>query len=88
MPYWICLEVGAQPMMSQDGRWITVLMEKIYNHLDIRNELQEHIPKNFRGHSDTETLIESIALGCRENTDKLNGMFAFAVWDQQEENYI
>ena len=60
---------GAQPMMSQDGRWITVFNGEIYNHLDIRNELREHIPKiTFRGHSDTETLIESIAfLGCRKD---------------------
>ena len=56
LPYWICL-AGAQPMMSQDGRWVTVFNGEIYNHLDIRNELQEHIPEvTFRGHSDTETL--------------------------------
>ena len=80
-------EAGAQPMMSQDGRWVTVFNGEIYNHLDIRNELQEHIPEiTFRGHSDTETLIESIAFwGVEKTIEKLNGMFAFAVWDQQEE---
>ena len=80
-------EAGAQPMMSQDGRWIIVFNGEIYNHLDIRNELQEYIPEvTFRGHSDTETLIESIAFwGVEKTIEKLNGMFAFAVWDQKEE---
>ena len=55
--------------------------------MDIRSELKENIPEvSFRGHSDTETLIESIAFfGVEETIEKLNGMFAFAVWDQQEE---
>jgi asparagine synthase (glutamine-hydrolysing) len=80
-------EAGAQPMMSQDGRWVIVFNGEIYNHLDIRSELRGRIPEiSFRGHSDTETLIESISFwGVEETIEKLNGMFAFAVWDQQDQ---
>ena len=58
-----------QPMISQDKKTIVCYNGEIYNHLDIRNELQEHIPEiTFRGHSDTETLIESIAFWGVEKT--------------------
>lgn len=79
-------DAGVQPMMSQDGRFVIVFNGEIYNHLDIREELRMFQPNiSFRGHSDTETLIESISYwGVDATISKLNGMFAFAVWDEQE----
>ena len=75
-------EAGAQPMRSSCGRWILSFNGEIYNHLELRAELQEHRPElRFRGHSDTETLIELVAaFGVEQALPKLNGMFAFALY--------
>lgn len=69
---------GAQPMMSRDGRWAVTFNGEIYNHEHIRQQLD--VP--FRGHSDTETLVESLARwGVGKTLSSLNGMFAFAALD-------
>ncbi len=70
---------GHQPMTSRDGRWTVSYNGEIYNHLDLRREL----PGPFRGHSDTETLVEHIAVhGLDRTVRALNGMFAFAALDR------
>src|SRR3954468_9833623 len=48
---------GAQPMTSRDGRWVVSFNGEIYNHRELRRTLA--VP--FRGHSDTETLVEHLA---------------------------
>lgn len=69
---------GHQPMQSRDGRWWVTFNGEIYNHLDLRPSL----PGPFRGHSDTETLVELIAQqGVDKTLPALNGMFAFAALD-------
>ncbi len=69
---------GYQPMQSRDGRWWLTFNGEIYNHLDLRKELSGP----YRGHSDTESLIELIASqGVESAVAKLNGMFAFAAVD-------
>ncbi len=75
-------DAGAQPMRSSCGQWILSFNGEIYNHLELRAELQKLRPEHhFRGHSDTETLIELIAaLGVEQTLPKLNGMFAFALY--------
>ncbi len=66
---------GQQPMASRNGRWLLTYNGEIYNHLEIRRDL----PGLFRGHSDTETLVEAIALwGVPETLQRLVGMYAFA----------
>lgn len=71
-------EAGHQPMYSRDGRWLLTYNGEIYNHLDIRSDLEGP----FRGHSDTETLVESLAAwGIKRTLPSLNGMFAFAALD-------
>ena len=79
-------ERGAQPMVSADGRLVVVYNGEIYNHLEIRQELLRQDPaRRFRGHSDTETLVEAIsAWGLEPALERLAGMFAFAVWDRVE----
>ncbi len=68
-------------MASADGRWIMVFNGEIYNHLDLRRELAGP----WRGHSDTETLLAAIAAwGLAATLPRLVGMYAFAVWDDQE----
>ncbi len=72
---------GHQPMQSRDGRWWVTFNGEIYNHL----ELREKLDGPFRGHSDTETLVELIARqGVGATLPLLNGMFAFAALDTLE----
>lgn len=69
---------GHQPMCSGDGRWCVTFNGEIYNHLELRKELD--VP--WRGHSDTETLVECFAAwGLERALPRLNGMFAFAALD-------
>ncbi len=69
---------GSQPMQSKDKRWWITYNGELYNHLSLREKLDGP----FRGHSDTETLIELIAAqGIDAVLPQLNGMFAFAALD-------
>lgn len=72
---------GHQPMASRDGRWWVTYNGEIYNHLAIRSDLEG----TFKGHSDTETLVEGLASwGIETLLPKLNGMFAFAALDTHQ----
>jgi asparagine synthase (glutamine-hydrolysing) len=79
---------GHQPMPSSNGRLVLAFNGEIYNHLDIRAELEERgaAPTGgWRGHSDTETLVEAIAaLGLDDTLERCVGMFGFAVWDRRD----
>jgi asparagine synthase (glutamine-hydrolysing) len=73
---------GHQPMVSTDGRFVIVFNGEIYNHGELRPQLAP--PGGWAGSSDTETLLEAYRQwgpGCLE---RLNGMFAFAIWDNTE----
>lgn len=76
---------GHQPMVSDSGRYIIALNGEIYNHQDLRFELNSKHgdqPANWVGHSDTETLLACIeAWGLEATLQKSVGMFAFALWD-------
>ena len=75
---------GHQPMASHSNRYEFVFNGEIYNHLDLRTELQStgHTP-HWRGHSDTETLLAGFdAWGIEATVKKSIGMFSFAVWDK------
>ena len=75
---------GHQPMPSASGRFIISFNGEIYNHLEMRRRLQEaSSAPNWRGHSDTETLLAGFeAWGIEATVQKTFGMFAFAVWDK------
>lgn len=76
---------GHQPMPSDRGRYVIAFNGEIYNHLELRAELQSsgNAPV-WRGHSDTETLLAGFeAWGIEATIKKCVGMFAFAVWDKQ-----
>lgn len=74
--------LGHQPMVSHCGRYVIAFNGEIYNHAALRAELGETI--GWRGHSDTEVLLAAIASwGLASTLTRLNGMFAFALWDRQ-----
>jgi len=75
---------GAQPMVSASGRYVLTYNGEIYNAQALAPELAAKGVR-FRGHSDTEVLVEAIdAWGLDGTLPRINGMFAFAVWDREE----
>jgi asparagine synthase (glutamine-hydrolysing) len=76
--------LGAQPMLSADGRFVLAFNGEIYNHHDLRRELAA-AGESFRGTSDTEVLLAAcMRWGVAQAAARCNGMFAFALWDRQE----
>ncbi len=77
---------GHQPMTSPCGRFTLIYNGEIYNHQDLRAELEnEGGHFDWRGHSDTETLLAALRhWGVEGALQRLNGMFAFALWDKAE----
>ncbi len=77
---------GAQPMHSACQRYVIVFNGEIYNHGDLRADLERAgAAPAWRGHSDTEIMLAAIAhWGLHAATTRLTGMFAFALWDRQE----
>jgi asparagine synthase (glutamine-hydrolysing) len=74
---------GAQPMVSSCGACVISYNGELYNARDLRPELEAR-GRRFRGHSDTEVLVEAIAeWGVRPTVERLIGMFAFALWDRR-----
>lgn len=78
-------EAGNQPMISECGRYVLVLNGEIYNHQSLRKKLAESgLVINWRGQSDTETLLACfVAWGIEKTLQATIGMFAIAVWDKQ-----
>ncbi|SVE10236.1 uncharacterized protein METZ01_LOCUS463090, partial [marine metagenome] len=75
-------EAGRQPMTSADGRWTITYNGEIYNTETLRRSLGS---VSWRGHSDTEVLVEHIARHGVSATLKVSrGMFAFGCWDSHE----
>ena len=69
-------------MESSDRRYVIVFGGEIYNHAELRPRLS---PQNgWRGSSDTETLLEAYRAWGVDCLHRLNGMFAFAIWDRTE----
>ncbi len=75
---------GHQPMTSPCGRLTLAYNGEIYNHLNLRAELErEGGHFNWRGQSDTETLLAALRhWGIIGTLERANGMFAFALWDR------
>jgi asparagine synthase (glutamine-hydrolysing) len=77
---------GAQPMSSHGGRFMMVYNGEVYNHAEIRAALGN---TSWRGHSDTEVLLEGFARwGIEATLQRAVGMFAMAVWDTEARELI
>jgi asparagine synthase (glutamine-hydrolysing) len=81
-------EAGAQPMASGDGRVILCYNGMLYNAAELRGDL-EAAGCGFRGHSDTEVIVNAFATwGAEATLPRLNGMFALAAWWRGERRLV
>ncbi len=78
---------GHQPMLSRDGRFALTYNGEIYNFQDLRLEL-ETLGHQFRSRSDSEVLLNALAQWGEAALPRLNGMFAFALWDKRERTLL
>ncbi|MBN33487.1 MAG: asparagine synthase (glutamine-hydrolyzing) [Rhodospirillaceae bacterium] len=79
---------GHQPMASACDRYVITYNGEIYNHRDLIADLED-TGVTFRGHSDTEILVEACARwGVEWTLDRVAGMFAFALWDREQRTLV
>ncbi len=86
----IDIDGGAQPMtVEEDGRLLASLTYsgEVYNHQELRTEL-EAAGHRFRTRSDTEVVLHAYLQWGRSFVERLNGMFAFAIWDARNEELL
>jgi len=93
---------GAQPLRSADGRLALAVNGEIYNHLDLREELRQELlreveagpdgpigePYAFQSDSDCEVINALYLAHGPAFVERLNGIFAFALWDAEERRYL
>ena len=74
---------GHQPMVSADHRYVISYNGEIYNYRELRADLEAD-GFRFRSQTDTEVLLHALAAWGPKALDRINGMFAFALWDRRE----
>ena len=74
---------GHQPMNSADGKYVIIFNGEIFNYLEIKNEL-EQIGFKFKTNTDTEVLLNAYIAWGKDCLHKLNGMWAFCIFDKIE----
>jgi len=77
----IDLEGGAQPILNEDGQFVTVFNGEIYNFVELRTEL-EGLGHVFKTRTDTEVIVHAYEQWGESCVTRFNGMFAFALWDR------
>jgi len=79
----IDLVTGNQPMISADKRFAMIFNGEIYNYIELRDELKV-LGREFHTTSDSEVLLQAFEQWGPACSSKLNGMWAFAIWDDKE----
>lgn len=82
------LACGTQPMSLADGSVTVVFNGEIYNHAELRAELQKAGRVFATDHSDTEVLLHAYAEWGDAFVQRLNGMWAFALWDERRQRLL
>ena len=75
------LEAGHQPMCATSGDIVVTFNGEIFNHVQLRDELIRS-GRQFRTRSDTEVILQLYEAEGLNGLEKLNGMFAIAIWDR------
>ncbi len=83
----IDLEGGDQPIFSPNGDAVIVFNGEIYNHLELRAEL-ESLGHRFKSHSDTETVLHAFLEWDTQCFSRLRGMFAIALWTESSRRLV
>jgi asparagine synthase (glutamine-hydrolysing) len=83
----IDIEGGDQPIFSADGDTVIVFNGEIYNHLELRRDLEQR-GHRFRTHSDTETVLHAFLEWDTECFARLRGMFAVALWQERDRRLV
>jgi asparagine synthase (glutamine-hydrolysing) len=83
----IDIESSRQPMTTADGRYTIVFNGEIYNFRALRETLREQ-GREFVTQGDTEVVLQAVATWGERALDRLQGMFAFAVWDRDERSLL
>jgi asparagine synthase (glutamine-hydrolysing) len=78
---------GHQPMTTEDGRFVVVYNGEIYNYQELRRDLEARGAR-FRTHSDTEVILHLHALIGDSGIARLNGIFAYALWDRTQRRLL
>ena len=84
----IDLEDGSQPMITAKGNLAVVFNGEIYNHLELRKQLENHGHKFLSDHSDTEVLLHGYEEWGEGLPDKLDGMWAFSIYDKERKEFF
>ena len=79
--------LGHQPMFNEGKSVVLVYNGEIYNFRELREELEAD-GVHFRGHSDTEVLLMLYLREGAAMLSRLNGIFAFAIWDQHKQEML
>lgn len=83
----IDLGTGQQPMQTADGRFAIAFNGEIYNYVELRTALESR-GAQFRTHSDTEVILQLHAFEGDQAVERLNGIFAYAIWDTQRQRLL
>lgn len=78
---------GAQPMSDSSGRYTLIYNGEIYNYVELRQELEKR-GRCFATRSDTEVLLQCLVTDGFAALSKIDGMFAFALWDRQQRRLL
>ena len=75
-------EAGNQPMITRDGRYVLVFNGEVYNYKELYSELKDY---PFNSKTDSEVVLAAYQKWGKDCLDRFIGMFAFAIWDEQEQ---